>query len=244
MNHYTKFLLQKKAEGLTDYEAAHAPGAMEAAEMDKKATSNSFKTRTIEQHIEGFLRQRAAEGKPPYFEDQEEMLSAIQDEEYSRNEAYRSAVAAIINQTPAEIVGVAGYAKDNLGQTVKIGRGGLTEAATVESMEREAYNAMIREEYGKIDRSTAKGRYQYMQMLKDPKNAEALAEIESMMVTPEQMRRYELQGEKASGGGNLRVQGGQEPQANPKDINFEKGTYSDGSPLPLGQANIDGKPVA
>ena len=104
---------------------------------------------------------------------------------------------ASLNQTPAEVMNVAGVIKTQMV---------MHEATTPEAMERAAYVDMVREKIGKIDHSTATGRYEYLMMLKDPKNAEAIAEIESMMISPEQRTRQEMIDAKAEGGGSLRAQ--------------------------------------
>jgi len=54
---------------------------------------------------------------------------------------------------------------------------------------------MIREEYAKIDRRTSRGRYEYLQMLKDSRNAEVIEEIEGMVISPEPRLRYGLMAE-------------------------------------------------
>jgi hypothetical protein len=201
--HLDAFVKAKMEQGISFLDAMRDPGALDADLRDQIAARKSDEGRSTADWINGVAPD--ADGKVR-FKSADEFHAAIADPLYKTSEQYRQAVATMADNTDASVLGVRGSAKNHLGETVSVGRDGLSVEATKETMLREAYRDMLREALGKIDRSTAKGRYEYMQLLTDPKNAEVISEIESMMVSPEQMRRNELMAEKDAGGENLRVQ--------------------------------------
>jgi hypothetical protein len=221
---------QMETRGITLLQALRLPEAMDADLADQVAKAKHDKGRSKTDWIKNV--QPDADGKVR-FQNADEFHAAIADPLYKTSEQYRQAVAQMADNTDASVLGVSGHVTSADGTTVKVGRDGLHEATTVETMEREAYRDMIREKMGKIDRSTATGRWEYLQFLKDANNQAVIAEIEAMVVSPEQRTRQELMDAKASGGENLRIQLGQDgTPAHPKDINWTTGKYMDGSEPP------------
>ena len=252
--HYDAFLAIAAEHGFSAYEASKLDGAAEAAAKDKAEAAQRFSSKSTADHLETFLRHQVANGLPLYFTDQETMLAAIAAPEYARSQEYRDAVAQIIEKSPSELIGVSGYMKDNLGQTVKIGRNGLSEEATVNSMLNNAYDQMLEEKLAAIPSTTAEGRYLRLQLATAPECAEYRARHEARTVSPEQRARQELLDMKASGE-PLRVQAGAGDyittdnsgvahKANEKDIDYDRpGFYKSGERAPIGDANDGGRKV-
>jgi hypothetical protein len=197
------FVKAQAEKGISLLQALRMPEALDADLADQRVAAKQDQGRSTSDWIKGV--QPDADGKVR-FQSSEEFTQAIADPMYKVSESYRQAVAQMADNTDASVLGVSGSLKDSHGNHVKVGRGGLSEKATADTMMRSAYVEMVREKMSKIDRSTATGRYEYLQLLKDPANAEVIAQIESMMVTPEQLRRNELMQLKSEGGETLRVQ--------------------------------------
>jgi len=242
---WNEFVAKAKAKGMhSEWDIAHAEGAEAAWKRDQAAAEAEFGNRSTAEYVESFLRGRAANGQKPHFESQDEMLAAMRDPAYKTNENYRKAVEAIVAQTPAEVIGVSGHAQDQYGRKINVGRDGLSEAATPQSMLKSAFRDAVLEKLRSFDTSTAQGRYDRLLFLTNPENAEIIREMEEAVTTPSQRTHQAMLDAKANGGEALRLQMGTEEDTgndgvvhgqHPKDL-IDDGQgglrYRDGSSLP------------
>lgn len=188
MQHFSKFISEAMDRGMTMEEALASPEAKAAAQRDDAAHRQKQNTFTKNQFLEGFVKARREAGSNnPGFEDHEEMMLAMSDPLYEKSAEYRAAVEHILMSTPPEVCGVSASAQFSDGTKVQIGRSPQVEVATKESMLENAYRDMIFEELGKLDLNSAKGRYEYMAYLADPKNA-FLVDYQESLVTSDAQR--------------------------------------------------------
>lgn len=185
--------------GISAYEAGRMPQAKEAHERDEAEDHQTRANMKKGDFLSVFNQNRFKEGGPRGFHDQEEMLAAMNDPAYEKSEEYRQAVAEILSRTPAEVCGVSGAIVTADGQRLEIGRQQKSEVASVESMMENARRDMVLEEMGKMDLTTAKGRFQYMEMLSNPANAEAVAYLEGLVTSDEQVTRTSMLESQAAG---------------------------------------------
>lgn len=217
-NHFKQFLIKALDSGMSVEDAISSPEARAAARREDQAQRERHANATKNEFLARFQQARAQAGsKNLGFEDQEEMMLAMADPLYEKSEEYRAAVAEILSHTPAEVCGVSASATAADGARIQLGRPHQTERATVESMLESAYRDMVMEAIGKIDHSTAKGRYEYMQYLTDPKNA-WLVNYQESLVKSDSQRTHEAMLESQSAGHVDRVEimgesnDGSEPQ--------------------------------
>jgi hypothetical protein len=200
MNHFKQFLVQALDNGMSVEGAIASPEARAAAKRDDVAYREQHSKATKNEFLARFQQARAKAGsRNQGFEDQEEMMSAMSDLLYEQSEEYRAAVAEILSHTPAEVCGVSATATAGDGTRIQIGRGLQTEVATKERMLESAYRDMILEGLGKLDLGTAKGRYEYLQYLADPKNAWLVEYQESLLTSDSQRTHQAMLDSKASG---------------------------------------------
>lgn len=192
MGHFDKFLAQAQADGRSMTEILASAEAKAAAQRDDAEHGKRVAAFSKNEFISAFQANRRQAGSNNRgFEDHEEMMLAMSDPMYEKSEEYRAAVAEILMHTPAEVCGVSATATYSDGTSEQIGRKGLqTEVATKDTMLENAYRDYILEEMGKLDLSTAKGRYEYMKYLADPANA-ALVEYQESLVTSSEQRTHQ-----------------------------------------------------
>ncbi|MDK2745542.1 MAG: hypothetical protein NDI90_21780 [Nitrospira sp. BO4] len=191
MTHFQKFMSEAMANGYSYEDAVSDPRAKEAARRDDAAARQAHLRASKSEYLAAFNESRRQAGSQTRgFLDQEEMLLAMQDEAYDSNPEYRAAVEEILAQTPAEVIGVSATAVAADGTRIHLGQPYSTERATPESMLENAYRDMVLEQLANIDHSTAKGRYEYMQYLTDPKNA-WLVEYQESLVTSDSQRTHQ-----------------------------------------------------
>jgi RimJ/RimL family protein N-acetyltransferase len=233
---YSKFLKEKLAEGYHPQQIPVLPGAMAAFQADQEGEAQADSKRTKSEWLARIPEDQRR------FNSQAEFLEAIRDQQYAKSAEYRAAVEEMAANTDPSVLGVSGHAQDQYGRKVQIGRDGLSEKSDANSMLRNAYREMVMEKLQKFP-DTAEGRYQKLVFLTDPTNAEAIAEIERMTMTPEQLRRNQMLAAQ-DGQGALQIQLGTDKQAGSSGVVFpehgrdiitrEDGTvgFRDGSPLP------------
>lgn len=191
MNHFSQFMIQSLDSGKSMEDILASPEARYAARRDDAARREQHTKATKNEFLARFQQARRQAGSQNRgFEDQEEMMLAMSDPLYEQSAEYRAAVEEILLHTPAEVCGVSASATASDGTRIEIGRGLQTEVATKESMLENAYRDMILEGMSKLDMSTAKGRYEYMQYLTDPKNA-WLVEYQEGLVTSDSQRTHQ-----------------------------------------------------
>jgi hypothetical protein len=190
--HYSRWLTTAHAHGISPFEAGKMPQAQEAHDKDRAEEVRARASATKEDFLTAFMGNRVKEGGPKGFADQEEMLAAMSAPEYDTSEAYRQAVAEVMKFTPAEVVGVSAIAKSSDGTVLELGRQQQSDVASVDSMLTNAHRDMVIEEMGKLNLGSAKGRYEYMQMLADPKNADAVAYMQGLVTSDEQAARNSM----------------------------------------------------
>lgn len=191
MNHFKQFIIQSLDNGMSVEDAIASPEARAAAKRDDEAHRERQAKATKNEFLARFQQVRAQAGSQNRgFEDQEEMMLAMSDPLYEQSEEYRAAVEEILSHTPAEVCGVSASATAADGTHIQIGRGLQTEVATKQSMLENAYRDMVLEEIGKLNLDTARGRYEYMQYLADPKNA-WLVDYQESLVTSDSHRTHQ-----------------------------------------------------
>lgn len=236
--HLAAFVKAHMERGFSLVEAMRADGALQAELQDQIDARRADKDRSTEQWL---VNVKPDEDGVRRFHSQAEMLAAMSDPQYKESEAYRSAVKELIANTDAEALGVSGRFTSSDGRSVAVGRNGLSEAATEESMLENMRIEAAREQWHKFDRSTATGRYQLAKWMSE--NKDLVAQMEGEMVSPEQRARWEMLDAQEANGGALRTQfvpldksdnsDGTVHAPHAKDIDFARGTYMDGSPLPI-----------
>lgn len=192
--HYDQWLQTAMEHGISPHEASRMPQAQAAHEADRAADRDVMKSAKKGDFLAAFAANRAKGGSKG-FEDQEEMLAAMSDPAYETSQEYRDAVAEILKSTPAEVIGVSATAKSSDGTFYELGRQPQSDKATVGSMMENAYRDMIIDEMGKLDLGTPKGRFEYMKMLNDPANAEAIAYMEGLVTSDDQRTNKEMLGQ-------------------------------------------------
>jgi len=199
-NHFKQFMIKALDSGMSVEDAITSPEARAAARLEDQARKERYEKSTKSEHLARFQQARTQAGsKNLGFEDHEEMMAAMSDPLYDKSEEYRAAVAEILRYTPAEVVGVSASATADDGSRIQVGRSLQPEVATKESMLENAYREMVLEELGKIDHSTAKGRYAYIQYLADPKNAWLVDYQESLVTSDAQRTHQDMLDTQASG---------------------------------------------
>lgn len=200
MTHFQRYMSEAQANGYSYEDAVSDPRAKEAARRDDAAARATHLHASKAQYLAAFHAARRQQGSTQAgFVDQEEMLLAMQDEAYDSNPEYRAAVEEILAQTPAEVLGVSATATAADGTRVQLGQPYQTERATPESMMENAYREMVMEQLANIDHSTAKGRYEYMQFLTDPKNAFLIEYTEGLVTSQDQRTHQAMLDSQASG---------------------------------------------
>lgn len=200
MNHFQQFLVQALDNGMTVEDAIASPEARAAAQRDDTAHRERHTKATKNEFLAQFQQARASAGSTNRgFEDHDEMMLAMSDPLYEQSAEYRAAVAEILSHTPAEVCGVSASATAPDGTRIQLGNPYQTERATPESMLENAYRDMVLEQLANIDHSTAKGRYEYMQYLADPKNAWLVNYQESLVTSDSQRTHQAMLDSQASG---------------------------------------------
>ncbi|MDK2742115.1 MAG: hypothetical protein NDI90_04315 [Nitrospira sp. BO4] len=206
MTYLQKFISDAMNNGYSYEDAVSDPRAKEAARRDDAAARNAHLHASKAQYLAAFQAARQQQGSNHKgFIDQEEMLLAMQDEAYDKNPEYRAAVEAILAQTPGEVLGVSATATAADGTVVRLGQPYSTERATPESMMENAYREMVMEQLANIDHSTARGRYEYLQFLTDPKNAFLIEHTEGL-VTSQDQRTHQAMLDSQAAGQNDRIE--------------------------------------
>lgn len=197
--HYNAWIRTAMEHGISGYEAGRMPQAKEAHERDEAEDRATRANMTKQDFMSIFKHNRAKEGGPKGFHDQEEILMAMNDPQYEKSEEYRKAIAEILADTPAEVCGVSGTIVTADGQRIEVGRQQKSEVATPESMLQNARREMIFEALANFDQSTAKGRYDYLVFLNDPANKATIDEMEGLVTSGEQQLRTEMLASQSAG---------------------------------------------
>ena len=197
-NHYDNWITTAALHGISEFKASRMQQADDANAKDEAEIKSLNASATTKDFLRAFKENRGKDA-PVAFQDQEEMLIAMSDPLYDTSESYRQAVAELMRNTPAEVIGVSITSKDASGNTMTLGRQPVSEVATKESMLENAYRDMVIEEMGKLDLSTAKGRYQHMAMLADPANAATLAYMEGLVTSDETKTMNAMLADQAAG---------------------------------------------
>lgn len=224
MTHLQKFISEAMANGDSYEDAVSNPRAKEAARRDDAAARHAHLRASKAEYLAAFHESRRQNGiNHAGFVDQEEMLLAMQDEAYDKNPEYRAAVAEILSQTPAEVCGVSATSTASDGTRIQLGNPYQTERATTESMLENSYREMVMEQLGQLNLNTAKGRYEYMQYLSDPKNA-FLVSYQESLVTSDSQRTHQAMLDSQAAGHVDRV----EIVGEPNDGSVPQGSFGQG----------------
>lgn len=230
----TKFITTKMREkGINEFQAAQLPGAKQAFEADQQLAYKLQCNRTKEEVLADFLRICAEEGRQPVFESVEEFNELIADPMYRESKGYREAMQAIAANSPAVMSG------PNLGEKGTLDA--LLAGPPVDLLA-EAKRDAVMERFNNHSPRTAEGRLARMEMMTNPETAHYFDGFISS--AQEQINHQAAIGGAEqitldSGSGNSYQAG-----RHPRDIDYERGTYVDGSPLPIGNVNgEDGLPL-